>query len=174
MVQVAWVVFEGTEKVAEESVLVQPEGFEIPGEATEVHGITTEEAQTDGIPLQQALDQLDKALGPVEMVVAHNVDFDIKTLAAEYYRQGWADRDSWDQARPPVQKQSLACTMKSGTSLCGLRREEGSGYKWPSLQELHHELFGEPVENAHDALADVRACARCFFEMKEREVDIHA
>mgnify|MGYP000730892693 CR=1 FL=1 len=34
-----------------------------------------------------------------------------------------------------------------------------------SAQELHQKLFGEGFEGAHHALADVRACARCYFEL---------
>lgn len=174
VVQVAWIVFEDTDKVAEESMLVRPEDFEIPREATEIHGITTEEASDDGNSLQRVLDELEDALDLVEMVVAHNVDYDVKTLAAEYYRQGWADRDSWDRTYPPVQQQGLVCTMKSGTELCGIPRENGSSYKWPTLQELHTELFGEPVDQAHDALVDARACKRCYVEMRRRGVTLHS
>jgi len=31
-------------------------------------------------------------------------------------------------------------------------------------------LFGTGFEGAHDALADVKACADCFFELKKRKV----
>jgi len=32
------------------------------------------------------------------------------------------------------------------------------------------KLFNEPVEGAHRALADVRACVRCYFELKRLKV----
>ena len=44
------------------------------------------------------------------------------------------------------------------------------GYKWPSLSELHQTLFGTGFEEAHDAGADVAACADCFLELKRRGV----
>jgi hypothetical protein len=31
-------------------------------------------------------------------------------------------------------------------------------------------LFGAPIGGAHSALADTRACARCFFELKRLNV----
>jgi DNA polymerase III epsilon subunit-like protein len=40
-------------------------------------------------------------------------------------------------------------------------------YKWPKLAELHQVLFGEPFEGAHGALADARACMRCYFRLTE-------
>jgi hypothetical protein len=52
---------------------------------------------------------------------------------------------------------------------CALPRKNG-GYKPPKLIELHEILFGESFVGAHDAAADVRACARCFFELKKRGV----
>jgi DNA polymerase III epsilon subunit-like protein len=44
-------------------------------------------------------------------------------------------------------------------------RDAGSGFRYPSLRRLHLNLFGQAFSNAHDALADTRACMNCFFEM---------
>jgi len=44
-------------------------------------------------------------------------------------------------------------------------RDAGSGFRYPSLRRLHLSLFGEAFSNAHDALADTRACMNCFFQM---------
>lgn len=43
---------------------------------------------------------------------------------------------------------------------------ETAGFNGPILQELHNHLFNEDFDGAHDALADVKATARCFFELK--------
>jgi len=32
------------------------------------------------------------------------------------------------------------------------------------------KLFEEAFEGAHRALVDVRACARCYFELKRRKI----
>lgn len=45
---------------------------------------------------------------------------------------------------------------------------EFTEYKWPSLQELHCALFGANFEDAHDALADVLACRKCYYELQSR------
>ncbi len=57
------------------------------------------------------------------------------------------------------------CTMKTTVNFCRIPRYNG-GYKWPTLQELHRKLFGHPHTAAHDARADVVACAKCFFELR--------
>lgn len=57
---------------------------------------------------------------------------------------------------------------KSVVNYCALPGSQG--YKWPKLIELHEKLFGETFVDAHDARVDVKACARCFFELKKRNV----
>ena len=58
--------------------------------------------------------------------------------------------------------------MRAATNFC--RIPGPRGYKWPTLQELHQKLFNEPFAAAHQALRDVRACSRCYFELKRRKV----
>jgi len=54
--------------------------------------------------------------------------------------------------------------MQAATNFCEIPGRYG--FKWPSLQELYGKLFDESFDGAHQALVDVRACARCFFELK--------
>lgn len=63
-------------------------------------------------------------------------------------------------------KNRQICTMNESTDLCKIPGPYG--YKWPKLEELHKHLFGKTFDNAHDALADVRATARCLFELRRR------
>ena len=60
------------------------------------------------------------------------------------------------------------CTMKLSTDYCKLPGKKG--FKSPRLAELHQVLFGSGFDNAHNALADVEATARCFWELKNRKV----
>ena len=63
------------------------------------------------------------------------------------------------------------CTMKSSIDLCKLPPVRYGSFKFPKLEELHHHLFGCSFDGAHDALEDVRATARCFFEMKKLGIE---
>jgi len=40
--------------------------------------------------------------------------------------------------------------------------------KWPKLIELHTLLFHEGLKDDHDALYHSEACAKCFFELKNK------
>lgn len=59
------------------------------------------------------------------------------------------------------------CTMKAMTPVCKLHGNYGD-FKWPKLQEAHKHAFGVEFDGAHDALADVRACARVYRWLMEQ------
>ncbi len=160
VVQVAWMLYDESEELKERgSHLVRPNGFKIPLEAQRVHGITTERAEAEGMPLSFVLKELSVAAARCKVVVAHNFDFDAKVISAEYVRLGLG---------PPFKGKTRVCTMKGSTNFC--RIPGPYGYKWPTLPELHHALFGCRCEETHDAALDVAACAKCFFELKRRGV----
>jgi len=158
VVQLAWTVVSDDVEVLSDvfSFIVRPEGFTIPEEAARIHGITTAEAKKEGYSINQVLGGFYGALRDAHGLVAHNVGFDAPTVGAEFVRALGAD---------PLEPLPTTCTMKETTEHCGLVRPGGRGYKWPTLQELHWELFGHGFESAHDAGADVAACASCFREL---------
>jgi DNA polymerase-3 subunit epsilon len=138
--------------------LVKPEGFSIPAEATAIHGITTAKALRDGYSLVSVLDSITAEIARLSPnnLIGHNVSFDLGMVIREY-----------SCARKPesLSQMDTFCTMKETTQICRLPGKYGD-YKWPKLDELHRHLFGEGLKDAHDARADVEACARCFFELQ--------
>src|SRR6185436_10750455 len=57
MVQIAWVLCgHDGEEISRACHIIRPEGFSIPRDATAIHGITTERAMAQGIPLAEALE----------------------------------------------------------------------------------------------------------------------
>jgi DNA polymerase III subunit epsilon len=160
LVQIAWVIVDqlGQETSAVERI-IRPEGFVIPDEAANIHGITTEKARRDGILLVETLVEFSAALELATTVVAHNVDYDRPVIEAEFVRAGM---------KCSLGNKKLICTKDSSTAYCALPSRYG--YKWPTLDELHRKLFNSPMGVAHNALVDVRACMKCFFELEERGV----
>ena len=88
-------------------------------------------------------------------LIAHNMQFDEKILGAEFLRMGCLNR---------LDGKAKKCTMQASTDYCKIPGPYGN--KWPKLEELHKKLFRENFDNAHSALADVRACSRCYFELR--------
>lgn len=133
-------------------MIIQPDGFQIPEEASRVHGITTEKAILEGIPVSLASDRLSTAISEADFLVAHNMKFDEKIVGAEFHRLG--------EAAPKVVKIPKVCTMMNSTNFCRIPGRRG--FKWPKLEELHEILFGEKFDGAHRAGADTEAALRCF------------
>jgi DNA polymerase III subunit epsilon len=160
LVQLAWILAdESGNEIDNKNRIVKPENFIIPESASRVHGITTEHAAKKGITLKRALTEFKKAIESAKTVVAHNISFDEKIVGAEFLRKN-VETGFFDLPK--------VCTMQESTNFCKI--ENGHGYKWPKLMELHQILFDEDFAGAHDAMADVRACARCFFELRRRGV----
>jgi DNA polymerase III epsilon subunit-like protein len=161
IVQIAWAVTdENGNELRTQSFIVRPVGFEIPASATRIHGITTEVALRSGIEIASALEAFAKDAIDAKVIVAHNVLFDEGVVSGEFIRAG--------RHETPLAGKISYCTMQSSTDFCKIKGRRG--YKWPRLEELHILLFGDTFESAHSALADVRACAKCFFELKRRGI----
>ncbi len=167
VVQLAWAIHDPDgARVSAEEHLVKPEGFHIPSAATRVHGITTTAARERGEPLGEVLGRFLAALGPpVSALVAHNALFDRNVVAAELYRLGHSE----EQIRSEFLGRTSRCTMEESKAFCCLPGHYGK-YKAPTMAELHQRLFGKKVPPLHTALADVDACARCFFELRRQGV----
>lgn len=161
LVQLAWVIYdENAEQKTGANFIIKPEGFVIPEQASRVHGITTEKAAKEGRPLISVLEEFARAVGDSKLLIAHNISFDEKIIGAEFLRKN-ITHNFFNTVK--------FCTMKESTDLCQLPGNYGD-YKWPRLSELHIKLFGKDFADAHDALADVNACARCFFELIGRGI----
>jgi DNA polymerase-3 subunit epsilon len=147
------------------SEIIKATDFKIPLNAWRVHGITEQISLKDGIPEKDVLSVFAAALLKAKQLVAHNLEFDRKVVSAAFYRSK-ADPENFVASR--IEKHNGRCTMHLSTQFCNLPGR--LGYKWPKLVELHDILFNEPFANAHDALADVKATKRCFFELVKRGV----
>lgn len=160
LVQIAWLVTDASgQELDSFETIVKPEGFKIPPDAAKIHSITTEIANEKGKFLDEVLGAFASTVAEAPILVAHNVQFDEKILGAELLRSG----------RPNIiERKKRLCTMQSATDYC--RLPGPYGFKWPTLQQLHSKLFDEAFDGAHRALTDVRACARCYFELKRLRV----
>ena len=78
VVQIAWQVHDGSGELLEHhNVLIRPDGYEIPYSAEKVHGISTEKATSQGIPVDEALLLFNESLAGSQILVGHNIRFDI-------------------------------------------------------------------------------------------------
>lgn len=162
IVSICWALYDdaGNETTVQHHI-IYPDGFTIPAGAAAIHGISTEQSRRLGIPLLTALRSLFSEINHhnPQLYVGHNVAFDRPIVLNEYRRISHPENIS------PLH---TFCTMKSTTHICCIPQYSRGGYKWPKLEELHRHLFGRGHDSAHDAEGDVRACAKCFFELRGR------
>ncbi len=143
--------------------IVKPDGWSIPKEVSDLHGITDEIAQV-GLPEKLVASLLFEMVKKSTLLVAHNITFDkfIARIALRRHELFSDADDVWWKEFP------TSCTMRRMTDICKLPGKFSGKYKWPNLQEAHTHAFGKPFDGAHDALADVLACKEVYFWMRNQ------
>lgn len=138
--------FEVIEKL---DFLINP-GVKISKEITEITHITNEDLI--GKPkFQDRLDEIRALFGKADIVVAHNLSYDMSMINFELQRLGVGIR--WPEIK--------ICTVEKTEYLKGHRL---------SLAALHELLFNETFSNAHRAANDVAALTRCYVELVKRGI----
>lgn len=164
MVQLAYLLysFEG-DLIESKNFIVKPNGYSIPPDVSQVHGITTERALREGVDLNNILEIFQIATSKATILVAHNMQFDENIVGCEYYRTIGSN---------PLSDRLKFCTMKSAKIIdfCAIPPLRNGNYKWPNLSELHYKLFYCDFEKAHNASIDVAMTAKCFWELKNRGI----
>ena len=157
MVQIAWQLHDIEGNLLEnQDYIIKPDGYDIPFNATRIHGISTKMAKEEGRDLTEVLTEFKEVLEKSQVVAGHNIDFDYKIAGAEFHRIGMENT---------LQQIPSADTMELGTEFCQLGGGKNGRYKSPKLEELYEKLYGDKFDEAHNAAADVNATAQVFFEM---------
>ena len=157
-IQIAWQLHDSDGSLIEhQDFIVKPDGFEIPFQSEQIHGISTALASSKGISLKEVIEAFEKVLKKTKVLVGQNLKFDLNIMGCEFHRL--SKDNSWLEL--PV----LDTCTEITALLCQLPGGRGGKFKLPTLSELHEFLFKEKFEEAHNATADVEATARCFFEL---------
>ncbi|TNJ45287.1 DNA polymerase III subunit alpha [Tamlana fucoidanivorans] len=161
-IQIAWQLHDAMGNcIDSQDYLVRPDGFNIPYDAEKIHGISTDLAQEEGVPLSEVLEKFNAVLGKSKFVVGQNVQFDLNIMGAEFVRE---------QVDNNLQELPVLDTCTEHTAeLCQIPGGRYGKFKLPTLTELHEFLFNEPFAEAHNATADVEATTRCFLELVRLE-----
>lgn len=159
LVQIAWNVYSVSEAtktatlVEKKCFIIKPIDFEIPLDASNIHGITTQFAKENGIEITYLWIYLKEALTKYKnpLLVAHNISFDDGVVLSEMCRN---DQKSLMQLWYRSEKE---CTMKMENPK-----------QYIKLVSLYEKCFNElPTEQLHTADQDVEVCAKCYFHIKK-------
>ena len=163
-VQISWMILDDDKIVKTWDFIININGS-IPEESTAIHGITNEIMNEKGVSIHGVLEELCNDCKEVQLMVAHNLEFDKKIIMVELYRNGFYQE--YNDLR--YSKFIEVCTMKAGKDLCKIEKKDRFGnmyYKWPQLSELYEKLFETTPKNLHNSLVDMCACLRCFYKMR--------
>lgn len=164
IVQLAFILAEedGTPR-ASCDLIIKPDGYEIPEEASRIHGITTEMATRCGVPLAVGIAAFNNAAlacaAEGGKLIGHNLQFDVRMIRNAYEIGGWPNR---------VESLRHFCTMEAmrdrvkippTPKMISAGRME---FKSPKLSEAYEFAFNKKLENAHNALHDVNACKEIY------------
>lgn len=168
------------EQIDRFQALVRQDGWTIPDEVAQIHGITTERAMDEGIPEHEAVARFLALYARADMRVAHNESFDqrIVRIAIKRFGHGAHGWDRLTQAERDViadhfKARPAYCTCTAAKPIMKLPPTEKmlanprfrNSYKQPNLQEAHTHFLGQAFDGAHGALADAEACARVYFAL---------
>lgn len=127
-------------------------GVEIPLEASEIHGITTEKARAEGRPAAEVTREVAAALQELfddgVPVIAFNASYDFTVLAAESARYGVPQLTRFPVLDPYVMNKQVDRYRKGKRTLTALCEE-----------------YGVNLDNAHTSAADALATLRVLDAM---------
>ena len=133
------------------SVIINPK-------SQEIHKISREKLSSKGISIEEALNKFNQHSDKSDLLVGHNISFDKRMIMVEGIRN-----------KIKMTVNETYCTMKNGVDICKIERIGQNGdkyFKFPTLSELHNELFKKIPKNTHNALIDILICMRCFIQME--------
>jgi DNA polymerase III subunit alpha len=162
VVQLAWQLHDEKGNLIEnKSFIIKPDGYDIPFAVTQIHGISTEKANREGIPFVEVMEHFNRSVAKTKVIVGHNIEFDQNILGSELVRYKLDEK---------ILQKPILDTMKLSVDYCAMPGGRSGGFKFPKLGELYKKLFSGGFSEAHNAAADVNATARCFFELMRMEV----
>lgn len=154
-------------------VIVRPTDWTIPDEVAAIHGITTDLARLVGIPESEAVGMLIEMWDRAAVRIGHNESFDARIVRIALMRHFPACEG--EAVLADVWKQGAAeCTQLISTPILKLpptEKMKRAGFlknKSANLGEAYLYFTGQPLEGAHSAMVDVKACATVYFAARDK------
>jgi len=144
-----------------ETHIIRPDGWEIPQETVDVHGITTEYALEHGELFASVVDMFIQDCHDAGLICGHNIHFDTSIVKANILRELGREYYDANDVETALYKGKRIDTMRPTMKWVDARMANGR-LKFPNLSELYSRCFPGETFPAHDALADVKAVARCL------------
>lgn len=150
-------------------LIIRPESWVIPADVSEIHGITNEYAMDVGLREDLVVDMFLDLWKPCQSRIAHNESFDARIIRIATKRYFDAPIvDGWKEGHSE-------CTMNMATPICKMppsdkmKAKNMKGPKKANMGEAYEFFTGQPLLDAHTAIADVNACMEVYWAIKDRD-----
>ena len=143
------------------NLIIKPDGWTIPEELTEIHGISTDFALETGVSITRAL-QVFFGLWKGRKRVGFNESFDARIIRIAQHKLGSPEEqlEAWKNG-------DKECAMYAARKHTNLPKN-----KLPKLIEAYQHFFGEGFDGAHDAMNDVNALIAVYFAVKDADAKL--
>jgi len=146
-----------------DNIIKLPDNIKISQESENIHHISNKMVKENGIDIKEQLLQFNQKILEVDLVIAHNIDFDRNIIKVECIRNNIISSFTSNG-----HKINEYCTMKNSIDLCKIVRHYRNGdtyYKYPKLSELNEHLFHTIPQGLHNSMIDILVCLRCYIKM---------
>jgi len=180
IVQLSYLIYDSDKNdivVMEDNIIKTASDVVISEESSAIHGITRDISQTRGVNLDNVFNGFFDALKNVDVLVGHNISFDINVVEVELLRMIYNSPPEISATELTLVKtklhllrnyKNIYCTMQNSIDLCAIKvvGKTGREYnKFPRLNELHQKLFETTPNNLHNSLNDILVTLRCYAMM---------
>jgi DNA polymerase-3 subunit epsilon len=184
VVQLSYIIYDtDTNKIitAFDNIIKMGEGVSISKESTNIHHITDEMSQEQGVDINYAMGIMYNDILNIDCLIAHNIQFDLNMIIVECNRL--------IEMQPtviPIMKfkrllthttfiKKTHCTMKKNIAFCNIevinKKTQKKYNKYPKLSELHMKIFNTEPKKLHNSFNDVLICLRCYCKINNK-IDI--
>jgi len=169
--------------VSSDKIVKLKDGITMPEDSIKIHGITTEISQKNGINIETIINEFFSHLRDVDLLVGHNVSFDINMIKVELlrliYEAKFISENEVKECKYNLHfltnYKNICCTLQESIDLCNIKAIDkfGKEYtKFPKLLELHQKLFESTPNNLHNSFNDILVTLRCFMKLKH-DIDLN-
>lgn len=155
LLSISWLLINDINEIVEKKTYyIKPDDFEISEASINIHGLTKEFLNENGITIHEVLLNLNGLFTKynINLLIAHNINFDINILKSELYRY------QYNITLSKIARTETFCTMLGSQVRMNV-------YKWPKLSEAYTYFYNEEITNAHDAEYDTLHCYKIYLKL---------
>ena len=141
-----------------------PENITISQDSFNIHKISNEFVNKNGINIVDALTSLNTILMMSDLIIGHNISFDKQIIIVEFIR---------NNIKSNLTNQKYFCTMKNYVNYCKIPKpSDPLKFKYPKLSELYKTIFIMNPDDLHNSYNDILLCLRCYFYIEYNNNDL--